>query len=723
MRVRRKVLGCKHLEMRQVVALTATWKSDGVRQLVVLCNRQLNGLPGMATGLLCLSALLSLRPVALAQQGRGPSPAPSQNKLPILTAAEEIHVLTPQQAARAYPVRLRGVVTFYDPYQEGHKALFIADASGSIFVAPGSATLPQLHTGSVVAVSGVTDPGGFAPIVSNPQIQILPGSRPLPKARRARLPLLLTGIEDGQWIELEGIVHAVEVDGMHVILTVSTDDGSLTATTVKEAGADYSRLVDSKILLRGVAAPLVDPKRRMLGVRILFPGLSTVTVEEPAPANPFSRPVQHLSDLLRYSARGLSPHRIHVRGTVTLSWPGERVCIAEADDALCIQTSEQTVLNVGQTIDAIGFLGRDNFTPMLSDGWVKLSGSGSATLPQQISPAEVFRGDYDGQLVQVEGTLIGVNESNDRKTLLIRSGETLFPAVLRSGSSEAASHLSPKWTDGSRVSLIGIFSGRVDTHLITRREGKSQLESFQILLRSPADVKVLESPSWWNARHALGVLGVVGSLMLAILVWVIALRRQVHRQTMIIRRSADEFRHMAEHDALTGLCVRRVLFERLELAIQEAKIQSSSFALMMIDVDEFKQLNDSMGHAAGDEVLAAVARRMLSSVRESDTVARIGGDEFIILLRGVPGMEEAGAIASKLLNSVSVPLAIHERSVAPTISVGVTVFPEGGQDSPSLIKSADLALYRAKARGRNCYDACIPSRSPKMSIQHRVQPA
>ena len=669
-----------------------------------------------------LLVALSLCPVTPAQAKQSTSSSRSQNGLPCLTTAAQIHVLSPQQAARAYPVRLRGVVTFYDPYQEGNKALFVADASANIFVAPGSAKLPPMHVGSVIAVSGVTDPGGFAPIVAHPQIRLLAGTQPLPKALPVRLPLLLTGTEDGQWVELEGIVHAAEVDGMHAILTIATDDGTLTATTVREMDADYSKLIDSKILLRGVAAPLVDTKRRMLGVRILFPGLRTVTVEEPAPADPFSLPVQHLSDLLRYSAKGSSPHRIHVRGTVTLSWPGERVCIAEDNDALCIQTRDQSRLNEGQTIDAIGFLGRVNFTPVLSDGVWKVSGSGSAIPAQQVSTARAFQGDFDGQLVKIDGTLIGINGSLDRKTLLIRSGNILFSAVLPLDSWNGESQLSSQWVEGSTVSITGIFSGHVDARMITRREGKSQLDSFQILLRSPADVQVLESPSWWSARHSVEVLGFVGVLTLAILGWVIALRRQVHRQTRIIRRSAEAYRHLAEHDALTGLCVRRVFFERLELAMEEARIQSSSFALMMIDVDEFKQLNDSMGHAAGDAVLIEVARRMQSSVRESDTVARIGGDEFIVLLRGVPGMEGATAVASKLLKSASAPFVLGEGSVTLTISIGVTVFPAGGHDSSSLVKSADVALYRAKSRGRNCYEGFVPG-SPRSPIQHRVQPA
>jgi hypothetical protein len=121
----------------------------------------------------------------------------SEKRLPVLTTARGVHGLTPEQASLAYPVRLRGVVTFYDPYQEGHKALFIADETGSVFVAPGLGPILPLHTGSRVEVSGVSDPGGFAPIVTNSEIRILPGSQPLPLAHTVTLPHLLAG--GGRW--------------------------------------------------------------------------------------------------------------------------------------------------------------------------------------------------------------------------------------------------------------------------------------------------------------------------------------------------------------------------------------------------------------------------------------------------------------------------------------------------------------------------------------------
>lgn len=284
-------------------------------------------------------------------------------QLPLLTTARQVHDLRPDQASLGYPVRLRGVVTFYDAYQEGHRALFIADNTGEVFVAPGSAPLLPLHAGSLVEVTGETDPGGFSPIVSHSIIRILPGLQRLPTAAPVTVSQLLSGGKDSDWVALEGVVRSVEFDGMHVVLTVAASDGTLSATTDKEDGANYSALVDSDIVIRGINAPLVNARRQLTGVRLLFPGMKSISVRTPASEDPFSQPTRPLSSLLQFSPHPASTHRIHVRGRVTLSWPGQAVCIVDKTAGLCIQTADRTELNEGDLIDVAGFLERRDYLP------------------------------------------------------------------------------------------------------------------------------------------------------------------------------------------------------------------------------------------------------------------------------------------------------------------------------------------------------------------------
>jgi diguanylate cyclase (GGDEF)-like protein len=190
---------------------------------------------------------------------------------------------------------------------------------------------------------------------------------------------------------------------------------------------------------------------------------------------------------------------------------------------------------------------------------------------------------------------------------------------------------------------------------------------------------------------------------MAVLGWVGILRRQVHQQTKIIRRSEARFRHMAEHDGLTGLPVRNVLLERLELALDEIKRQANSLALLMVDVDNFKHINDTLGHAVGDQVLITIGARLQESLRSTDTVARMGGDEFTVLLTGLNSPEEAQRLASQLVSKISESMVFQGIRVEVSVSVGVATYPEGGSDMKTLLRNSDAALYQAKGRGRNCY--------------------
>src|SRR5580692_3946162 len=144
-----------------------------------------------------LACSLAAAPFAFAGVAAGgQTPGRILSTLPLLTTTRQAHTLSFQEASRAYPVHLRGVVTFYDPYQDGVPALFIADATGGIFINMAPHSTPPIHVGSVVEVSGVTDPGGYAPIIEGPRITIEGGTQPLPKPLPATLPLLLTGVMD-----------------------------------------------------------------------------------------------------------------------------------------------------------------------------------------------------------------------------------------------------------------------------------------------------------------------------------------------------------------------------------------------------------------------------------------------------------------------------------------------------------------------------------------------
>ncbi|QEQ95651.1 EAL domain-containing protein [Neptunomonas concharum] len=169
------------------------------------------------------------------------------------------------------------------------------------------------------------------------------------------------------------------------------------------------------------------------------------------------------------------------------------------------------------------------------------------------------------------------------------------------------------------------------------------------------------------------------------------------------KKTQEQIEQLAFYDPLTRLGNRRLFREQLEFELKKAKRNDSIFALFYLDLDNFKQVNDTLGHDVGDRLLQALADRIRQTLRHSDLIARLGGDEFIALLPDVSGPKEAGVVAEKLLAAICQPLQLGGSEIEATVSLGVTMAPTDGEDWPVLMKNADLAMYRAKRKGRNNY--------------------
>jgi diguanylate cyclase (GGDEF)-like protein/PAS domain S-box-containing protein len=167
------------------------------------------------------------------------------------------------------------------------------------------------------------------------------------------------------------------------------------------------------------------------------------------------------------------------------------------------------------------------------------------------------------------------------------------------------------------------------------------------------------------------------------------------------KRDEDEIAYRANYDALTGLPNRNLLAERLGQALKQARREGSRVAVMFVDLDFFKQVNDTLGHAVGDRLLQLVAERMRMCVRETDTIARLGGDEFVILLMDIDEIAPAGIVAEKLIAQMAEVFTIEGNEIHIGASIGITIFPDDGHDIDTLFRNADLAMYRAKTMGRN----------------------
>jgi diguanylate cyclase (GGDEF)-like protein/prepilin-type processing-associated H-X9-DG protein len=164
---------------------------------------------------------------------------------------------------------------------------------------------------------------------------------------------------------------------------------------------------------------------------------------------------------------------------------------------------------------------------------------------------------------------------------------------------------------------------------------------------------------------------------------------------------AMRMQHQAQHDALTGLPNRSLLNDRIQIELSHARREQTMLAILFLDLDRFKIINDSLGHATGDQLLCVVARRLKKCLREGDTVARLGGDEFMVLLPRLSTVADAGRIGNKIIQDLAMPASCNGHKLHITTSVGISVYPFDGSDADTLVKHADISMYRAKELGRN----------------------
>ena len=175
------------------------------------------------------------------------------------------------------------------------------------------------------------------------------------------------------------------------------------------------------------------------------------------------------------------------------------------------------------------------------------------------------------------------------------------------------------------------------------------------------------------------------------------------------KHAEEQIEYQAYHDALTGLPNRLLFRDRLTVALAHAKRMTECLAVMFLDLDRFKYVNDTLGHSLGDELLKAIATRLRKVLREEDSIARMGGDEFTVLIGDVSGAEDAAKVAQKLLDAVAQPVRVEGQELFITTSVGIAIYPNDGDTAEALLKNADNAMYRAKEAGRSGYQLCTPA--------------
>jgi len=443
---------------------------------------------------------------------------PSAKPLPTLTHAEEIRRLTPEQAALGYPVRVRGVITMDAPAPD----FFVQDPTAGIYV-EGSATPRFSHLlGQEVELEGITGPGKFAPVIREQRLREL-GKGVLPKGQLVSFSELADGQHDSQWVRMRGIVRSVAIDPdswreTTLAMRVASGGGEFNVRVPISKAQDLSSWVDSEVLIEGVCGSLYNTNRQLTGILLYVPRLSFMRIEAPARETA-------LSDLLRFSAGQGIRHRVRVRGVVGYQQLGNALFLESQGKGLRVLTQQSTPLEIGDLVDVLGFPAMGDSAPMLEDAVFHRIGHEKAPEPVQFNLTSPWE-EFDGAVVTTEAKLLNRQPQPDGLRLLLQHGDIYIDASLALATS--ANYLSSIPLN-SKVRITGIG--------LVRSGGLWRVpESFRILLRSPQDVMVLSTPSWWNLRHTLWLLGITAGVLLMVAAWMVVLRRRLREQMAIIRQ-------------------------------------------------------------------------------------------------------------------------------------------------------------------------------------------
>ncbi len=424
--------------------------------------------------------------------------------------------LSPEEAGLGRPVWITGVVTWS---HASSPFFFIHDSSGGICVLRGKSDSAVRSPGRNVEVRGVTAMGAFAPVVLASRFDRV-SEAVLPVARPVSIEHVLTGVEENQWVEMRGYLRRTyREDGWnHLELATATSD----FIAVLPLTEDVSSMVGSVISLHGVCIAVADAQRKLTGIKLLVPGISYVEVDEPAPADPFALPIRSLASLGQFEMVQPFNRRLRVAGVVQQHSPGRSIHLEESGHSLLVLSRDTTPLHPGERIEAVGFLGRQAGRITLREAVYRSLGPGRQPEPRPVDPQDQPAPALDGLLVTIPGVLIGSSRVGELSQFTVQTPGKIFAAKLeRAPVGFASLEL------GSHVALTGVYDLEYD------EQGRP--ETFELLLRSPADIAVLESPSWWTRARILSITGVLALGALLFIGWITVLRRQVQRQTGQIR--------------------------------------------------------------------------------------------------------------------------------------------------------------------------------------------
>jgi signal transduction histidine kinase len=542
-------------------------------------------------------------------------PVEAQSTDNTLTTAVAVRGLSVEQAQQQRRVHLHGTVTFFD---ENLYSRFIQDDTAGIYL-QASTNTPPLFPGQVVDVEGTSSPGEFAPIVVPTKVRIV-GMAPLPAAKPVTYEQLASGKEDSQFVVISGVVRSIQLQeaSQHYLIEIATGGGRLSVYVRHLPVARAEELLDSTVRVSGVCSTEFNHQRQLFAIRLMVPRPEDFQIEHPAPQNPFAIAARPIGSLLQFAPQEAYGHPVKVVGSVIYFEPGVRIFMQEGENGVEVQTKERDLLQLGDRIDALGFVSRGEYTPILQDAIYRKIAGGPPVPPARVTVDEVLKGKQDCCLIQVTATLLDRALHGSERYLILQDGNFIFHADFKQSEGP---DVFGGLANGSRVSVTGVC--KIDPGEWYAGEDW-RAKSFQIELRTPADIVVLRSPPWWTLKKLLWTASGLAFATLAAFGWVIVLRRQVaersqqlelqiqQRQRAERRREIEQERARVAHD----------LHDDLGAGLTEVNMLSSLVRSPTTSPDEKKRYLGDLTEIAGrmvtslDEIVWAVNPR-------NDTIASL----------------------------------------------------------------------------------------------------
>lgn len=487
--------------------------------------------------------------------------------LPLLESVGAVRALRPEEAARHYPVKLRGTVTFYSAL-DGHA--FLQDASGGIFFRPGGLAQPgrlEFTPGERVEILGVTVRGSFSPSVAGgppaPGWAAAPvqatrlGYGELPAAPLVSMDQLQSGEFHDQFVKVRATIREVDLHSYRggqrlgvVLSTARGAEGAKVKAYVSDPAAAPTGWENVVAEVRGVVAGGGDEKARLRDVRLLVPSPAEVTPDRALLARAFAQEPRAIGELFRYEppeARGASQY-LRVRDLVTLARPGEGFYLGAGESGLWVQTPQLTALTPGDEVEAIGLPARDDRRAVLQDAIFRVTGRRTLPPARLASSAEAAGEKYVSARIAVQGELLDkLQQPGFRRLFLEDAGRTFQARIAETGGAAGYG-----WKTGSRLRLTGICEPAATT------APGAPPAAFTLLVATEADVAVIRQPPWLTLERLRGLVLALASAIALCALWVALLRRQVAHQTRVIaaqtaQKALTEERHRIArelHDTL-----------------------------------------------------------------------------------------------------------------------------------------------------------------------------